>query len=96
MYFNEANETPYIVASEGTNMKNTTRAAVMERFNTLQREAGRLSAGVPASSKAGRYGMYTYGSGLNILEDCDTKARWWVVGSPSIVSGLQQEYIARD
>jgi peptidoglycan hydrolase-like protein with peptidoglycan-binding domain len=66
-----------------------------DRFRSLAQEADRLRVGTAVTSANARYGMYTYGSGLNVIDDCETKARWWVVGPPALISRLHQEYLTR-
>lgn len=97
VYLVESGRPGHLIASEpSSSISNDDLARLPARFDLLAKEAERLSRANPTSSmRDGRYGVYVYGSGLNMLTDCDTKARWWVVGSPAVISSLQTEYLAK-
>lgn len=97
VYFEEPGKPGYVIESEpASSVSNDSVRGLAARFDRLAREAERLEVANPTGSmRDGRYGTYVYGSGLNVLTDCDTKARWWVVGSPAIISSLHEEYLAK-
>jgi hypothetical protein len=98
VYFDESGKIADLINSESgtsTAADDASTRELVPRFDLLAREASRLNTGNSATASSGKYGMYVYGSGLNVLEDCDTKSRWWVVGPPALISNMREEYLAR-
>jgi len=98
VYFDDSGKVADLVDSESGTSNAAADAATrafFSRFDLLAKEAARLNVGNSIKAESGRYGLYVYGSGLNVLEDCETKSRWWVVGPPALISNMHEEYLAK-